>query len=108
VHAGLHGDLRLPTLADECGLSIRHLCHAFKQSFGISVHQYVIHRRIEFAKFLLKSSSSSLAEIALQSGFCDQAAFSRTFSRLVGASPRRWLKEQKSKFSQFVQERQRR
>jgi AraC family transcriptional regulator len=97
VHAGLNEDLRLPTLANECGLSISHFCRAFKQSFGISVHQYVIHRRIEFAKFLLKSSSSSLAEIALRSGFCDQAAFSRTFSSLVGTSPRRWLNEQKKK-----------
>jgi len=97
LHAGLHGDLRLPTLARECGLSISHFCRAFKQSFGLSVHQYVIHRRIEYAKFLLKSSSSSLAEIALQSGFCDQAAFSRTFGRLAGTSPKRWLNEQKKK-----------
>jgi len=95
VHAGLHGDLRLPTLANECGLSISHFCRAFKRSFGMSVHRYVIQRRIEFAKFLLKSSSSSLAEIALQTGFCDQAAFSRTFGRVVGTSPRRWLNEQK-------------
>jgi AraC family transcriptional regulator len=95
VHAGLHGDLRLPTLANECGLSISYFCRAFKRSFGVSVHRYVIHRRIEYAKFLLKSSSSSLAEIALQSGFCDQAAFSRTFGRLAGTSPRRWLNEQK-------------
>ena len=95
VHAGLHGDLRLPTLANECGLSISHFCRAFKQSFGVSVHRYVIHRRIEHAKFLLKTTSNSLAEIALQSGFCDQAAFSRTFGRLAGTSPRRWLNEQK-------------
>lgn len=95
VHAGLHGDLRLPVLANECGLSIGYFCRAFKQSFGTSVHRYVIHRRIELAKFLLRSSSGSLAEIALQAGFCDQAAFSRTFGRLVGTPPRRWLNEQR-------------
>jgi AraC family transcriptional regulator len=97
VHAELHGDLRLPTLANECGLSISHFCRAFKQSFGVSVHRYVIHRRIEYAQFLLKTTSNSLAEIALQSGFCDQAAFSKTFGRLAGTSPRRWLNEQKNK-----------
>ena len=96
VRAGLDGDLRLVGLANECGLSTSRFCRAFKQSFGISVHRYVIHRRIEFAKFLIKSSSSSLAEIALQSGFCDQAAFTRAFGRLVGTSPRRWLNEQKT------------
>lgn len=93
VDAELHGDLRLPTLAKECGLSVSHLCRSFKHSFGISVHRYVIHRRIDFAKSLLRNSSSPLAEIALQSGFSDQAAFSRTFARLVGTSPRRWLNE---------------
>ncbi len=97
IHAGLHAELRLSTLANECGLSTSHFCHEFKKSFGISVHRYVIHRRIEFAKFLLKSSSTPLASIALQSGFCDQAAFSRTFSRLVGTSPSRWQNEQKRK-----------
>jgi AraC family transcriptional regulator len=96
VRAGLDGDLRLASLANECGLSTSRFCRAFKQSFGISVHRYVIHRRIEFSKFLLKSSSRPLAEIALQSGFCDQAAFTRTFGRLVGTSPRRWLNEQKT------------
>jgi AraC-like DNA-binding protein len=95
VDADLHGDLRLPTLAMECGLSVSHLCRSFKQSFGISVHRYVIHRRIAFAKSLLKNSSIPLAEVALRSGFSDQAAFSRTFARLVGTSPRRWLNEHK-------------
>jgi AraC family transcriptional regulator len=96
VDVEMHGDLRLPTLAKECGLSVSHFCRSFKRSFGISVHRYVIHRRIDFAKSLLKNSLSPLAEIALRSGFSDQAAFSRAFSALVGTSPKRWLNEYKS------------
>jgi AraC family transcriptional regulator len=56
----------------------------------------VIRCRVEFAKSLLKASSMPLAEIALRSGFSDQAAFSRTFSALVGTPPKRWLTEYKS------------
>jgi AraC-like DNA-binding protein len=103
IHVGLHEELRLATLANQCGLSISHFCRAFRRSFGIPVHRYVIHRRIELAKFLLTHSSCSLAEISLQAGFCDQAAFSRTFGRLVGKPPRRWLAEQRSgKFRQLL------
>ena len=96
VDAELHGDLRLPTLAKECGLSVSHFCRSFKQSFGVPAHRYMIQCRVELGKSLLKNSSMPLAEIALRSGFSDQAAFSRAFSALVGTSPKRWLNEYKS------------
>lgn len=93
IDSGLHSDLRLPLLAKECGLSVSRFSRLFKRSFGVSAHRFVIQRRIELAKSLLRGSTRPLAEIALQTGFCDQAAFSRTFGRLVGAPPRRWLNE---------------
>ena len=96
VDSGLHQQLRLSTLAEECRISVSHFSRAFKQSFGVPAHRYMVHCRIEFAKSLLKSSSMTLAEIALRSGFSDQAAFSRTFGAFVGTSPKRWLNEYKS------------
>jgi AraC family transcriptional regulator len=97
VETELQHSLRLSTLARECGLSVSHFSRSFKQSFGIPAHRYVIQCRVEFAKSLLKDSSMSLAEIALRSGFSDQAAFSRTFSALVGTSPKRWLSQFKAR-----------
>ena len=88
--------LSLATLAGECGLSVSYFNRSFKQSFGMPVHRYVIHRRIDFAKALMKNAPIALAQVALQSGFCDQAAFSRTFRALVGTSPKRWLNEYRS------------
>jgi AraC family transcriptional regulator len=96
IDAGLHQALRLSTLAEACGLSLSHFCRSFKQSFGVPAHRYVIQRRVELAKSLLQNSSMPLAEIALRSGFYDQAAFSRAFSALVGTSPKRWRNEYKS------------
>jgi AraC family transcriptional regulator len=93
VDAGLSRQLRLSTLAEECRLSVSHFSRSFKQSFGIPAHRYLVHCRIEYAKSLLKHSSLPLAEIALRSGFSDQAAFTRTFGALIGTSPRRWLNE---------------
>jgi AraC-like DNA-binding protein len=86
----LEADLRLEMLARESRLSVSHFARSFKRSFGSSVHRYLVLQRVERAKALLQYSTHSLAEIALQTGFSDQAAFTRTFGSLVGASPGRW------------------
>jgi AraC-like DNA-binding protein len=93
IDSNLDGKLRLSYLAEECGLSVSHFCRSFKRSFGVPVHRYLITRRVEHAKFLLRSSSAPLSEIALDSGFSDQASFSRSFRAVVGTSPIRWLNE---------------
>jgi AraC family transcriptional regulator len=93
IEERLDAELRLAMLAQECGLSVSHFSRSFKQSFGVSVHRYVIARRVERAKALMLRSGMSLTEIALASGFSDQASLSRTFGGFVGISPRRWLNE---------------
>jgi AraC-like DNA-binding protein len=94
IDNNLDGEVRLSFLAEECGLSVSHLSRSFKRSFGLPVHRYLISRRVERAKFLLRHSSAPLSQVALESGFSDQAAFSRTFRAVVGTSPLRWLNEQ--------------
>jgi AraC family transcriptional regulator len=93
LHEHLDGELRLSTLASACGLSVSHFARSFKISFGAPVHRYLISQRLESAKDLLSHSNKSLSDIALQVGFSDQAAFSRTFSALVGTTPGRWRRE---------------
>lgn len=90
LHENLHGQIRLSAIARECGLSASHFARSFKSSFGISTHQWLIQHRIEHAKQLMCETSLSLMEIALQSGFSDQAAFTRTFRHFAGVSPGRW------------------
>lgn len=96
LHENIHGHIRLSAIARECGLSVSHFARSFRASFGIPTHQWLIQHRIEHAKELMRQSSRSLTEIAIQSGFSDQAAFTRTFHQLVGASPGRWRRHSKS------------
>jgi AraC-like DNA-binding protein len=88
------GESGLTMLARGCGLSTSHFARCFKQSFGVPVHRYIIQQRIEVAKTLLLNPGSSLTEVALNTGFADQAAFGRTFAALVGSTPAKWRKEQ--------------
>jgi AraC family transcriptional regulator len=90
LHAHLDGNITIGELAAACHLSERHFTRCFRLSFGTSVHQRLIQLRIERAKDLLLRTDEPLAEIALQSGFYDQAALSRTFSRIEHLNPSRW------------------
>jgi AraC family transcriptional regulator len=88
----LEGNLRIADLASACQLSPSHFSRCFRQSFGTSVHQWLIRLRIDIAKGLLRAPELSLAEVGFRSGFCDQAAFTRAFTKLEGITPFRWRK----------------
>ena len=98
----LDGSVRLATLARECGLSVSYFTRSFRQSFGTSPHHYLILQRVERAKQLLSDSRCPLSEVALQTGFADQAAFSRTFKAVVGSSPGRWRRETQHRRSHLI------
>src|SRR6202142_3615014 len=90
LRAHLEGEIRIADLATACQLSPSHFSRCFRQSFGTSVHHWLIRLRIETAKNLLREPHLSLAEVGFRSGFCDQAAFTRAFTTLEGTTPFRW------------------
>src|SRR5260221_6311350 len=89
----LDGSIRLATLARDCGLSVSHSARSFRQSFGTSAHRYLLRQRGEMSKDLLTQSHRPLSEVALDAGFADQAAFSRTFKAVVVSTPGQLRKE---------------
>ena len=93
LRENLDGSVRLVDLARACDLSVSHFARSFKASFDMSSHGWLTERRIERAKELLALTKIPLIDIATQSGFNDQAAFTRTFHRLVGLTPGQWRRE---------------
>lgn len=84
----------LGSVAEECGLSVRHLARAFRQSTGVPPHRWLLNRRVERAKELLPNSKLSLSDVALACGFGDQSHFTRTFTAAVRLSPGVWRRLQ--------------
>ena len=88
IEAYLETDIRLEDLAQIASISTFHFCRLFKEAMHITPHQYVIRRRIERAKQLLKQSNLRIVDIALACGFANQSHFSHHFRRIVGISPK--------------------
>ncbi len=91
IHNHLHQDVKLVELAAIAQMSPYHFLRLFKQSMGITPHQYILQRRIEKAKYLLQHSELSIADIAVRVGFCDQSHLTRYFKRIVGVTPKQLL-----------------
>jgi transcriptional regulator GlxA family with amidase domain len=74
-----------PKVAD---LSVCYFVRAFKQTMGITPHEYLMRQRVELAMSLLAETDMPLSEIAVTAGFVDQSHCSRRFRQRVGMSPR--------------------
>ena len=81
-------ELSLSELASVAGMGVSQFKKVFRESTGVPVHRYVIERRVERAKNLLREGRLSVAQIALESGFAHQSHLARHFRRITGASPR--------------------
>lgn len=84
------GGVPLKELARECRLSMSHFSRAFRRSVGMAPHRWLMKRRIEVAKEMLREGRMSLTDVAAACGFCDQSHLTRVFKRMVGVSPRAW------------------
>jgi transcriptional regulator GlxA family with amidase domain len=74
-------------LARVSGVSEAHFARSFKEAFGLPPHRYLLTRRIERAKAMLRDTELSVTEIAFQTGWNSLGTFGRTFRDVTGASP---------------------
>jgi AraC family transcriptional regulator len=90
LEANIGVSIQIADLAQAVRVSPSHFCHAFKESFGISPHAYLMRRRVERAQGLMLATHAPLSQIAADCGLTDQAHFTRMFRRFVGESPGAW------------------
>ncbi|MBD3887398.1 helix-turn-helix transcriptional regulator [Phormidium tenue FACHB-886] len=92
----LDQNIGLSELAQVVNMSQYHFARLFKQSVGITPHQYLIKQRVERAKRLLRQYDLSIADIALRCGFANQGHLSYHFKRLMKVTPKAFLNSSKN------------
>jgi AraC family transcriptional regulator len=90
IDENLRHHLTLIAIADEVALSPGHFAHAFRQATGVTPHRYVLERRVERAKTLLRESDTPITQIADQVGCSSHSHFSVLFHRITGLTPRQF------------------
>lgn len=74
-------------LAIVSGVSEAHFARSFKEAFGVPPHRYLLTRRIERAKALLRDTDLPITDIAFETGWDSLGTFGRTFRDITGESP---------------------
>ena len=82
-----HEDWPVRRLADVSGVSAAHFARAFKQAFGAPPHRYLLTRRVERAKALLRDTDLAITDIAFEVGWASLGTFGRTFQDITEESP---------------------
>ncbi|MCU0527732.1 MAG: AraC family transcriptional regulator [Elainella sp. Prado103] len=89
-HLGDTASLRLDKISDELGMDQNRFSKMFKQSMGISPHQYVLKKQMEWAEQLLKNKELTITAIAELCGFYNQSHFAKHFRRFTGLTPKQF------------------
>jgi len=87
--------LDLTEISKQACLSRYHFLRLFRDAFATTPHQYLIQRRIEKAKELLRSRGLSVTEVCFEVGFQSLGSFSSLFRRCVGHAPINYRKRER-------------
>lgn len=89
--------LSIAQMASAVNLSESWFSRVFKNTTGMSPHQWQLNKRMEQARGLLLDTDLSVADVADRLGFSDQAHLTRAFRQLVGKTPASWRRDQQAR-----------
>ncbi|CAG9296944.1 AraC family transcriptional regulator [Celerinatantimonas diazotrophica] len=92
IHAHLNESLTIEQISNEANLSQFHFIRLFKQSFGLTPHQYIINCRINLAKEQLQKGQD-ITQCAQLAGFSDSSHLCRKFKQSYGITPSQYQRQ---------------
>ena len=89
IEEHLKENLDLNELSRIFHVSKYHISHVFKDETGISVHQYILKKRLDDCKSAIRSGDK-ITSVYPVFGFRDYSAFYRAFRKEYGISPKEY------------------
>ncbi len=89
IEAHISEELSLERLSNEFFVSKSHIVHTFKKEFGLSIHQYILKKRLAKCSDAILSGQS-ISETFITYGFHDYSNFYKAFKKEFGYSPREY------------------
>lgn len=93
IETNIDRPLLLEDLARAAGLSRMYFAAQFREAMGVTPHSYLLWCRIEKSKRMLESTNVPIVEVALATGFSNQAHFTVVFKRFAGMTPLQWRRQ---------------
>lgn len=84
-------NISLQEIADAVNISCSRLSHIFKEMTDVSLWNYVINQRIEYAKTLL-DNGTSIIDACYECGFQNYSHFIKAFHKFTGVTPGKYIK----------------
>lgn len=90
IDRNIYERLSIEQLSKHMNLSRSQVSRVFKKSYGVTPYDYILTRKIDTAKLLLKNTSLTIKEIAFKLNFADEHYFSNVFLQKTGVRPKRF------------------
>nr|WP_288598503.1 AraC family transcriptional regulator [uncultured Mediterraneibacter sp.] len=85
--------IKLEELANTLGYTKYYLSTCFKKETGVSISEYIMEKRIAYAKLMLKNPSIDMQEISDELCFSNPSHFSAVFKKMTGLTPTQYRNE---------------
>jgi len=91
IEGHLTEELSLENLAKVFFVSKYHIAHVFKEYMGISIHKYIIKKRLSMCRdAILYENESNISKVFALYGFKDYSSFYRAFKKEFGVAPKEY------------------
>jgi transcriptional regulator GlxA family with amidase domain len=91
LHEHIGTQVSLGSLAALLDVSAFRLVRSFRRAVGVSPYAYFVQLRVNRAQAML-CQGASIPDVVYSCGFCDQSHFTRTFRRMIGVPPGRYVR----------------
>ena len=90
IDANFTQKLTIAELADKCFYNPAYLGRVFKNTFHVTLHEYVNEKRVAYAKKILVETDEPVEAIGAQIGYADRKQFYKEFKEKVGCTPKQY------------------